>query len=133
MTQRRNTLTSTTKLTTMQAIISLAARSQKNSYVQQVLGLYTYASGAQRQVMSVLSHLGITCSYPTLTGRTSVPQAAETPSTRQTNGDDDALSSESDQDEDDINRPHAEAQAPCSQVTVNGNAAATLETGNASS
>ncbi|KAH9887686.1 hypothetical protein C8Q73DRAFT_748529 [Cubamyces lactineus] len=115
-TRQRKQSTETSEKRKDIAIIGLAARSQKNSYVQQVLGLYTYASGAQRQVMSVLSHLGITCSYPTLTGRTSVPQAAETPSTRQTNGDDDALSSESDQD--DIDRPHAEAQAPRSQVTL---------------
>ncbi|KAH9886957.1 hypothetical protein C8Q73DRAFT_608284, partial [Cubamyces lactineus] len=69
-------------LSTTQALIGLTARSQKNSYVQQVLGLYAYASGAQRQVMSVLSHLGITCSYPTLTGRASARASRrEAPST----------------------------------------------------
>ncbi|OSD06942.1 hypothetical protein PYCCODRAFT_1449702 [Trametes coccinea BRFM310] len=59
------------------ALIGLNARSQNNSYVQQVFGLYAYASGAQRQVMSVLSHLGITCSYPTLTGSTPAEHDAE--------------------------------------------------------
>ncbi|KAH9901536.1 hypothetical protein C8Q73DRAFT_635931 [Cubamyces lactineus] len=44
-------------------------RSQANSYTRHVLGLYAYASGAQRQVISVLSHLGLTVSYPTLVGR----------------------------------------------------------------
>ncbi|KAJ8462312.1 hypothetical protein ONZ51_g10984 [Trametes cubensis] len=52
-----------------EALIALAARSQANSYTRHVLGLYAYASGAQRQVISVLSHLGLTVSYPTLVGR----------------------------------------------------------------
>ncbi|KAI0661524.1 hypothetical protein C8Q70DRAFT_903404, partial [Cubamyces menziesii] len=51
------------------SLIALAARSQANSYTRHVLGLYAYASGAQRQVISVLSHLGLTVSYPTLVGR----------------------------------------------------------------
>ncbi|KAI0073051.1 hypothetical protein K474DRAFT_1604027, partial [Panus rudis PR-1116 ss-1] len=49
--------------------ILLSARSQQNSYIRQVVGLYLYASGVQRQVFSVLSHFGISCSYPTLVGR----------------------------------------------------------------
>ncbi|KAI0076159.1 hypothetical protein K474DRAFT_1708345, partial [Panus rudis PR-1116 ss-1] len=49
--------------------ILLSARSQQNSYIRQVVGLYLYASGTQRQVFSVLSHFGISCSYPTLVGR----------------------------------------------------------------
>ncbi|KAI0723617.1 hypothetical protein C8Q76DRAFT_767461 [Earliella scabrosa] len=51
------------------ALIGLGARSQKNSFARHVLGLYAYAEGAHRQVISVLSHLGITSSYPALTGR----------------------------------------------------------------
>ena len=46
----------------------LGARSQKNSYARHVLGLYLYSTGAQRQVFSVLSHLGISSSYPALAG-----------------------------------------------------------------
>ncbi|KAK7692084.1 hypothetical protein QCA50_005491 [Cerrena zonata] len=49
-------------------LILLGARSQKNSYARQVIGLYLYATGAQRQVFSVLSHLGVSCSYNTLAG-----------------------------------------------------------------
>ncbi|KAH9949018.1 hypothetical protein B0H21DRAFT_787435 [Amylocystis lapponica] len=46
----------------------LGERSQNNSYMKHVLGLYLYATGAQRQVLSVLSHLGLCSSYPTLVG-----------------------------------------------------------------
>lgn len=46
----------------------LGERSQNNSYIKHVLGLYLYATGAQRQVLSVLSHLGLCSSYPTLVG-----------------------------------------------------------------
>lgn len=48
--------------------ILLGVRSQRNSYARHVVGLYLYASGAQRQVFSVLSHLGLSCSYPSLVG-----------------------------------------------------------------
>lgn len=41
------------------------------------MGLYAYASGAHRQVLTVLSHLGITCSYPTLTGTIKLPSGEE--------------------------------------------------------
>ncbi|KAL1948712.1 hypothetical protein VTO73DRAFT_10518 [Trametes versicolor] len=64
-------------LVTAQTVIALAARSQNNSYVRQVLGLYAYASGAQRQVLTVLSHLGITCSYPALTGNMKLASGEE--------------------------------------------------------
>ena len=55
----------------MQALIALGARSENNSYGRQVpvLGLYSYTLGAHRQTLSVWSHLGITCSYPTLAGK----------------------------------------------------------------
>ncbi|KAL7280493.1 hypothetical protein ACG7TL_005425 [Trametes sanguinea] len=52
-----------------QALIALGARSQQNSYAHHILGLYAYASGAQRQVISVMSQLGLTISYPMLAGR----------------------------------------------------------------
>ncbi|KAH9939563.1 hypothetical protein B0H21DRAFT_780573 [Amylocystis lapponica] len=44
----------------------LGERSQNNSYMKHVLGLYMYATGASRQLLSVLAHLGICSSYPTL-------------------------------------------------------------------
>ncbi|KAH9934407.1 hypothetical protein B0H21DRAFT_77941 [Amylocystis lapponica] len=55
----------------------LGERSQNNSYMKHVLGLYLYATGAQRQVLSVLSHLGLCSSYPTLVGTRSAPLAAD--------------------------------------------------------
>ena len=44
----------------------LGEYSQSNIFPRRVLGLYLYASGAQRQVISVMSHLGISESYSTL-------------------------------------------------------------------
>ncbi|KAH9853977.1 hypothetical protein C2E23DRAFT_884097 [Lenzites betulinus] len=51
----------------------LRSRSQRNSYTGHVLGLYLYATGAQRQVISVLSHLGLSSSYPTIAGTRNSP------------------------------------------------------------
>ncbi|OJT07079.1 hypothetical protein TRAPUB_2111 [Trametes pubescens] len=62
--ERRNKLVGSAMLTL------LRSRSQKNSYVNHVLGLYLYATGAQRQVISVLSHLGLSSSYQTIAGVT---------------------------------------------------------------
>lgn len=47
----------------------LGERSQSNSYCRHVLGLYLYSTGATRQQISVLNHLGFSVSYPTLAGR----------------------------------------------------------------
>ncbi len=46
----------------------LRTRSERNSYPGQVIGTYAYTTGAQRQLISVCSHLGVRCSYPTITG-----------------------------------------------------------------
>ncbi|KAH9842929.1 uncharacterized protein C8Q71DRAFT_698962, partial [Rhodofomes roseus] len=46
----------------------LGERSQRNSYGRHVVGLYLYASGAQRQSISILSHMGVCSSYTTLAG-----------------------------------------------------------------
>ncbi|KAI0675801.1 hypothetical protein C8Q78DRAFT_963648 [Trametes maxima] len=46
----------------------LGERSQRNSYVKHILGLYLYATGAQRQVLSMLSSLGFCSSYPSIAG-----------------------------------------------------------------
>ncbi len=49
-------------------LLLLGERSQANSYGKHVIELYLYATGAQRQVISVLNSLGICSSYPTLAG-----------------------------------------------------------------
>lgn len=49
--------------------ILLGARSQKNSWIRHILGLYLYSTGATRQQISVLNHLGLVVSYVTLAGR----------------------------------------------------------------
>ncbi|KAH9836596.1 uncharacterized protein C8Q71DRAFT_707708 [Rhodofomes roseus] len=49
----------------------LGERSQNNSYAKHVVGLYLYASGAQRQTISVLSHIGICSSYTSIAGTSS--------------------------------------------------------------
>ncbi|KAJ3555923.1 hypothetical protein NM688_g2309 [Phlebia brevispora] len=46
----------------------LGERSQRNSYAKHIVGLYLYATGAQRQAISVLASLGVCSSYPTLAG-----------------------------------------------------------------
>ncbi|KAI0771548.1 hypothetical protein BD413DRAFT_604324 [Trametes elegans] len=46
----------------------LRACSQRNNYIGQVMGLYLYATGSLRQVISVVSHLGLSCSYQALVG-----------------------------------------------------------------
>ena len=46
----------------------LGERSQQNSYSKHVVGLYLYASGAQRQNIGVLAHLGVSSSYPMIAG-----------------------------------------------------------------
>lgn len=45
----------------------LGEYSQQNIFTRQIMGLYLYASGAQRQVISVMSHLGISESYSSVT------------------------------------------------------------------
>ncbi|KAH9907659.1 uncharacterized protein B0H18DRAFT_898221, partial [Fomitopsis serialis] len=49
----------------------LGERSQNNSYAKHVVGLYLYASGAQRQTISVLSHIGLCSSYTSIAGTSS--------------------------------------------------------------
>ncbi|KAJ7438067.1 hypothetical protein FB451DRAFT_1344455 [Mycena latifolia] len=41
----------------------LGEYSHKNNYSRRIMGLYLYATGAQRQTISVMSHLGISESY----------------------------------------------------------------------
>ncbi|EJD45441.1 hypothetical protein AURDEDRAFT_124563 [Auricularia subglabra TFB-10046 SS5] len=47
----------------------LREHSRRNDYVAVYNGLYLYATGAQRQTISVLSHSGWSCSYPRLIDR----------------------------------------------------------------
>ncbi|TFY59897.1 hypothetical protein EVJ58_g5477 [Rhodofomes roseus] len=50
------------------ALICLSARSQKNNYSRCIFGLYAYTAGAKRQVIELLSHIGVCCSYSALVG-----------------------------------------------------------------
>ncbi|KZP29949.1 hypothetical protein FIBSPDRAFT_985501 [Athelia psychrophila] len=59
---------------TCAALMLLGEFSQKNNLLGQVMGLYMYASGAQKQVITVLSHLGLTESYSSITRK---PRQAE--------------------------------------------------------
>ncbi|EJF62570.1 hypothetical protein DICSQDRAFT_57887 [Dichomitus squalens LYAD-421 SS1] len=43
-------------------------RSQNNSFVKHVMGVYLYATGAQRQNISVLSSMNICSTYPSIAG-----------------------------------------------------------------
>ena len=55
-------------------LIALSGRSQKNNYTRVIFGLYAYASGAQRQLIELLSHLGICSSYSLLTSNIKDPE-----------------------------------------------------------
>ncbi|KAI0690244.1 hypothetical protein C8T65DRAFT_834461 [Cerioporus squamosus] len=55
----------------------LGERSQNNSFVKHVVGLYLYATGASRQLISVLSSLGVCSSYPSIAGSGDTVKAAE--------------------------------------------------------
>lgn len=61
-------LYSSSQLLTSAISLLLGARSQINSFPRFVTGLYLYSAGSQRQVFSVLSHLGLSCSYTALVG-----------------------------------------------------------------
>ncbi|TFY51101.1 hypothetical protein EVJ58_g10739 [Rhodofomes roseus] len=63
----RNWQTRQQNYLTNSLLIGLGARSQKNNYARHVFGLYAYASGSQRQMIELLSHLGVCSSYSTIT------------------------------------------------------------------
>lgn len=65
----RLTLVLCLKIAASATVNLLGERSQSNSYCRHVLGLYLYSTGATRQQISVLNHLGFSVSYPTLAGR----------------------------------------------------------------
>ncbi|KAJ7175664.1 hypothetical protein C8R46DRAFT_1030699 [Mycena filopes] len=52
---------------TSAALALLSEFSHKNNYSRRIMGLYLYATGAQRQTITVLAHLGISESYQNLT------------------------------------------------------------------
>ncbi|KAJ7195050.1 hypothetical protein GGX14DRAFT_404197 [Mycena pura] len=54
-------------LVTSSALALLGEFSHKNNFSQRIMALYLYATGAQRQTISVMSHLGISESYQSLT------------------------------------------------------------------
>ena len=49
----------------------LSEFSRSNNLLKRLFGLYLYATGAQRQVLSVLSHTGMAESYSNLTAKPS--------------------------------------------------------------
>ncbi|KAJ7868794.1 hypothetical protein B0H14DRAFT_3084033 [Mycena olivaceomarginata] len=51
---------------TAAALSLLGEFSHKNNFSRRIMGLYLYATGAQRQTISVMSHLGISESYQNL-------------------------------------------------------------------
>ncbi|KII95550.1 hypothetical protein PLICRDRAFT_25991 [Plicaturopsis crispa FD-325 SS-3] len=54
---------------TSSALQLLGEYSYANNYVKRVMGLYFFATGTQRQTMTVASHLGLTESYNNLTAK----------------------------------------------------------------
>ncbi|KAJ7280067.1 hypothetical protein C8J57DRAFT_1464500 [Mycena rebaudengoi] len=54
-------------LVTSTALALLGEFSHKNNFSRRIMALYLYATGAQRQTISVMSHLGISESYQSLT------------------------------------------------------------------
>ncbi|KAL1683059.1 hypothetical protein EV122DRAFT_286615 [Schizophyllum commune] len=56
-------------VTAAYASLLLGEHSRENSYFRHIFGLYLYASGATRQLITVLNHLGVSVSYVTLAGR----------------------------------------------------------------
>ena len=46
----------------------LGQQSQNNSFVKHMLGLYLYATGAQHQLISILTNLGLCSSYVSIAG-----------------------------------------------------------------
>ncbi|EJF62114.1 hypothetical protein DICSQDRAFT_44032, partial [Dichomitus squalens LYAD-421 SS1] len=56
----------------------LGQRSQNNSYVCYIMGLYLYATGASRQTLSLLSSLNVATSYSALVGSGSTKEMVDT-------------------------------------------------------
>ncbi|KAJ6517845.1 hypothetical protein DFH09DRAFT_1428362 [Mycena vulgaris] len=54
-------------IVTSAVLALLGEYSHKNNYSRRIMGLYLYATGAQRQTISVMSHLGISESYQSIT------------------------------------------------------------------
>ncbi|KAJ7762332.1 hypothetical protein DFH07DRAFT_867516 [Mycena maculata] len=60
-----NYLLDAARIITSAVLELLGEYSHKNNYSRRIMGLYLYATGAQRQTISVMSHLGISESYQT--------------------------------------------------------------------
>ncbi|KAJ7885731.1 hypothetical protein B0H14DRAFT_3082249 [Mycena olivaceomarginata] len=67
------------------ALALLGEFSHKNNYSRRIMGLYLYATGAQRQTIMVMAHLGISESYQNLTHK---PRTNVKRRTRRVSGDD---------------------------------------------
>ncbi|KAF8952571.1 hypothetical protein BDZ97DRAFT_1603354, partial [Flammula alnicola] len=57
------------KVITASALGLLGEYSYHNNWAKKAIGLYLYSTGSQRQPLSVVSHLGISESYNTITGK----------------------------------------------------------------
>lgn len=62
-------LKSSGKVTTFAALLCLGEYSHSNNLAKRMIGLYLYATGAQRQCITVLSTLGLSESYTNLTSQ----------------------------------------------------------------
>ncbi|KAJ7038344.1 hypothetical protein C8F04DRAFT_1256355 [Mycena alexandri] len=69
---------------TSAALALLGEFSHKNNYSRRIMGLYLYATGAQRQTITVMAHLGISESYQNLTHK---PRTNARRRTRRVSGD----------------------------------------------
>ncbi len=64
----------------------LSERSQNNSFIKHVVGLYLYATGAQRQTISVLSSLNMCSTYPSIAGSGRTNELRDTSTTENHKG-----------------------------------------------
>lgn len=64
------------------ALTLLGERSQQNSYFKHVITLYLYATGASRQAISVLAHLGVGSSYTTIAASNNEPNVDTGPQSK---------------------------------------------------
>ncbi|KAH9940490.1 uncharacterized protein BXZ73DRAFT_42703 [Epithele typhae] len=94
----------------MALIDLLGERSQNNSLLKHIIGLYLFASGASRQTITVLASLGICSSYAAIAG--SSKTGTDAPPKAAANGKDKRLDDDSEDD------PDLRARVPSDQAPV---------------
>lgn len=75
----------------------LSEHSKRNSYFQHRFGLFLYALGASRQLISICNHLGYSVSYPTIVGTGVQSWQGELPNDRDVLADTENKSAQDDQ------------------------------------